>query len=270
MGTERQQLWVVAVRASAKAARATAKAKAKARERERAMAKERKGKEDPRSLSSLIVMRACSSPRARRTHCVPVQECQETNVEYCVPMREYQVSAADAEQQARSVEQQIHHLTETDEAIGKIHAQLDRLEGTRGMPLDVTCGPWGVHDTIDNYSQPTIARIKRAYNQVQTSQVAAGREERHQAISEYQAQQLEKADADLREIAADDHWKGWHGVNVPCPPLPGPSVAAADPAALCAAEHSQVASSQVTAVKSWAVSPYSCGGLTSSAGFLTD
>merc|ERR1711935_190085 len=82
MGTERQQLWVVAVRASAKAARATAKAKAKARERERAMAKakakararekmEGKGKEDPRSLSSLIVMRACSSPRARRTHCVP-------------------------------------------------------------------------------------------------------------------------------------------------------------------------------------------------------
>merc|ERR1711865_1282351 len=32
---------------------------------------EGKGKEDPRSLSSLIVMRACSSPRARRTHCVP-------------------------------------------------------------------------------------------------------------------------------------------------------------------------------------------------------
>merc|ERR1712166_435993 len=67
MGTERQQLWVVAVRASAKAARA--KAKAKARERERAMAKakakarargkerermEGKGKEDALCTLNLV------------------------------------------------------------------------------------------------------------------------------------------------------------------------------------------------------------------------
>ena len=133
----------------------------------------------------------------------PVPEPESEPHTYVVPLRQYQIADRDAAKQAHAVEQQVLHLTEEpDTKIGEIHAQLDRLQGTRGVPLDVSLGPYGVHDTILHHSEPTIGHIKQVYSDGQIQATAAGAAAQSEARAELHHRNTALVNAHEKEIDA--------------------------------------------------------------------